>query len=93
MVLRELQRTAQREHHFTRSSIWRGFLLNADEKRRIDRLMGSALLDDSLCDLLVNQARRFPDGELRAFAGNSGLAAQHPGSSLEELAQEIALVA
>ncbi|MCC6803236.1 MAG: hypothetical protein IT319_10150 [Anaerolineae bacterium] len=93
MVLRELHRTAQRENHFTRTSIWRGFLLNTDEKRRIDRLMGSALLDDTLCDLLVNKR----DASVMASFGLS-LETQDwlqniQAGSLEELAQEIALVA
>lgn len=93
MVLRELHRTAQRDTHYTRGSIWRGFLLSADEKRRIDRLMGTALLDDTLCDLLVNQR----DVSIMASFGLS-LETQDwlrsiQAGSLEELAQEIALVA
>lgn len=92
MVLRELQRATQREQH-SRSGIWRGFLLTADEKRGIDRLMGSALLDDSTRDLLVNKR----DISLMSSFGLS-LETQNwlrsiNASSLEELAQEIALVA
>ena len=92
MVLRELQRTSQRDQH-SRPSIWRGFLLSADEKRGIDRLMGSALMDDSMRDLLVNKR----DLSLMASFGLS-LETQNwlrsiKASSLEELAQEIALVA
>jgi hypothetical protein len=93
MVLRELHRTSRRELNFTRSNIWRGFLLSNEEKRRIDRLMGSALLDESLCHQLVNQR----DVSLMASFGLS-LETQDwlqsiPATSLEELAQEIALVA
>ena len=93
MVLRELQRASQRELQYTRTGIWRGFLLTADEKRGIDRLMGTALLDDSTRDLLVNKR----DMSLMASFGLSretqnwlrGIEA----TSLEEMAQEIALVA
>ena len=93
MVLRELQRTSRRERQFQRSEIWRGFLITAEEKRCIDNLMGSALLDESLCDLLVNQR----DTSLMASFGLS-LDTQRwlrsiEAASLEELAQEIALVA
>ncbi len=93
MVLRELKRTEQREHQYQRSGIWRGFLLSTEEKRSIDRLMGSALLDESLCDRLVNKR----DLSLLASFGLS-LETQDwllniPASTLEELAQEIALVA
>ena len=93
MVLRELQRASQRERQHTRTGIWRGFLLTAEEKRGIDRLMGTALLDDSTRDLLVNQR----DMSLMASFGLSS-ATQNwirsiEATSLEELAQEIALVA
>lgn len=93
MVLRELQRSSQRDQQFSRSNVWRGFLLTTDEKRSIDRLMGSALLDDSLRDLLVNQR----DTSLMASFGLSrdtqNWLRSIQASSLEELAQEIALVA
>ena len=92
MVLRELQRSPARERLYKRD-LWHGFLLSVDEKRRIDQLMGSALLDDTLCELLVNQR----DTSLMARFGLS-LDTQKwlrsiPASSLEELAQEIALAA
>ena len=93
MVLRELHRATQSERQYTRTGIWRGFLLTADEKRGIDRLMGSALLDDSTRDLLVNQR----DASLMASFGLSretqSWIRSIEASSLEELAQEIALVA
>ncbi len=93
MVLRELQRTSRRERQFARPEIWHGFLLTADEKRRIDNLMGSALLDESVCDLLVNQR----DTSIMASFGLSFETQKWlrsiEASSLEELAQEIALVA
>jgi hypothetical protein len=93
MVLRELQRSVVRERLYKRSELWHGFLLSSDEKRRIDQLMGSALLDDTLCELLVNQR----DTSLMAQFGLS-LDTQKwlrsiEAKSLEELAQEIALVA
>jgi len=93
MVLRELHRSEQHDSRFTRSSIWRGFLLNTEEKHRIDRLMGTALLDDATCELLVNKR----DVSLMASFGLS-LETQDwlqsiQAGSLEELAQEIALVA
>lgn len=93
MVLRELHRTAQSERQYTRTEIWRGFLLTADEKRGIDRMMGTALLDDSTRDLLVNKR----DSSLMASFGLSretqSWLRSIQATSLEELAQEIALVA
>ncbi|HVU14363.1 MAG TPA: hypothetical protein VHD90_23960 [Phototrophicaceae bacterium] len=89
MLLRELQRSTRQ----FKTQVWPGFLLSTDEKNRIDRLMGSALLDDSLCDRLVNKR----DASLMASFGlssetQSWLSAIK-ATSLEELAQEIALVA
>ena len=95
MVLRELQRTTtpRRERLYKHSGIWRGFLLSAEEKRRIDQLMGSALLDESLCDLLVNKR----DLSVMASFGLSFETQKWlrsvEAASLEELAQEIAYVA
>ncbi len=93
MVLRELQRASQREQQYTRTGIWRGFLLTAEEKLGIDRLMGSALLDDGLRERLVSKR----DISLMASFGLSRDTQNWLGSieanSLEELAQEIALVA
>jgi hypothetical protein len=93
MVLREVQRTSARRQHYTRGEVWHGFLLSSDEKRRIDNLMGSALLDDCLCDLLVNKR----DSSIMARFGLSretqNWLRSIEASSLEELAQEIALVA
>ena len=93
MVLREVQRTTRREQFFKHTEIWHGFLLSLEEKHRIDSLMGTALMDDTVCDLLVNQR----DTSIMTSYGLS-LETQNwlqsiDASSLEELAQEIALVA
>ncbi len=89
MLLRELQRSTRQ----FKTQVWPGFLLSADEKNRIDRLMGSALLDDSLCDRLVNKR----DASLMTSFGLSSETQNWlraiKANSLEELAQEIALVA
>ena len=92
MLLRELQRSPRHDRQY-KTELWPGFLLNSDERHRIDRLMGSALLDESVCDLLVNKR----DVSIMASFGLS-LETQNwlrsiNASSLEELAQEIALVA
>jgi hypothetical protein len=90
--LREVQRTNVRRL-FPQGEVWHGFLLSTDEKRRIDQLMGSALLDDCVCDLLVNKR----DSSIMTRFGLSretqNWLRSIEASSLEELAQEIALVA
>ena len=92
MLLRELQRSNRHDRQY-KTDVWQGFLLNTDERRRIDRLMGNALLDETVCDLLVNKR----DTSIMSSYGLS-LETQNwlrsiKASSLEELAQEIALVA
>jgi len=92
MVLRELQRSVVRERLYTRE-LWHGFLLNAEEKRRIDQLMGSALLDDTLCDRLVHQRDTTVMAQFGLSLDTQKWLRSIQATSLEELAQEIALVA
>ncbi len=92
MLLRELQRSTRHDRQYL-PEVWHGFLLDNDEKRRIDSLMGSALLDDVVYERLVNQR----DPSLMSSFGLS-LETQDwllsiKAASLEELAQEISLVA
>lgn len=72
-----------------RPDVWQGFLIPHDEMRRIDRLMGTAMLDDALGHRLVHQR----DGALLASFGLS-LETQNwlrsiEASTLDELAQAI----
>ncbi|MBL8134648.1 MAG: hypothetical protein L6Q98_05370 [Anaerolineae bacterium] len=74
-----------------RGPVWRGYLIGQDEKRRINRMLTSALLDDALCARLVYDR----DSSLLSSFGLSletqqwlrGIQAE----SLEELAGEISL--
>lgn len=76
-----------------RQEVWQGFLITRDEMSRIDRLMGSAMLDDALGHRLVHQR----DGALLASFGLS-LETQNwlrsiEANTLDELAQAIVLCA
>ena len=94
MLLRELQRPSRRpQPQYIHNEVWPGFLLSTEEKRRIDRLMGSALLDDSLCDLLVNKRDTTVMSSFGLSLETQGWLSSIEAASLEELAQEIALVA
>jgi hypothetical protein len=39
-------------------AIWQGYLLSRDEQKRLNRLLTSALLDDSICHRLVYERDR-----------------------------------
>jgi hypothetical protein len=84
---------APRRSELNRTGVWHGFLITHDEMSRIDRLMGSAMLDDALGHRLVHQR----DGALLASFGLS-LETQNwlrsiEASTLDELAQAIVLCA
>ncbi|MDZ4771404.1 MAG: hypothetical protein SGJ24_19950 [Chloroflexota bacterium] len=71
-------------------SIWQGFLISAEEHKRINRLLTAALLDDALCHRIVFER----DTHVMASYGLS-IETQHwlsgiHADSLEALAQEIA---
>jgi hypothetical protein len=74
-----------------RGQVWRGYLLSQDEKRRINRLITSALLDEALCSRLVVDR----DTNLMASFGLSLETQQWlcsiSATSLEEFAAEITL--
>ncbi len=42
-------------HGFTGADTWWEYVLNQEEKLRLDHLMGVALLDEDVCDRLVNK--------------------------------------
>jgi|GEM_PF-2504456 hypothetical protein len=82
-----------RRSELKRLDVWPGFLLSHDEMGRINRLMGSALLDESLGERLIHQR----DNALLASYGLS-LETQNwlcsiEASTLDELAQAIVLCA
>lgn len=74
-----------------RGQVWRGYLLSQDEKRRINRLLSSALLDDALCARLVIDR----DASLMASFGLSLETQQWlcsiSATTLEDFAAEITL--
>lgn len=96
MALREqfaARSIPQRAHKAQRPKVWQGFLISYEERARIDHLMGSAMLDDTLCRRLVKD--RDP-----ALMSAFGLSAETqrwlcsiPANTLDELAQEIVLCA
>jgi hypothetical protein len=51
-------------HGFSGADTWWEFVMSQDERQRLDHLMGIALLDNDVCDRLVNQR---DDSLLSAF--------------------------
>jgi hypothetical protein len=73
--------------------VWQGFLISQDEMKRVDRLMGNAMLDSALGHRLVHQR----DGALLASFGLS-LETQKwlrsiEATTLDELAAAIVICA
>jgi hypothetical protein len=74
---------------FAGGAAWWEYVLNKDERRRIDQLLGAALLDAELCERLVSRREA-------ALMDAFGLAAETQSwlrgiraNTLEELAQAI----
>ena len=74
---------------FAGASTWWEYVMGKEEKQRLDNLMGIALLDDDVCDRLVNQR----DSSLLAAFGLSKETQNWlrtiEANSLVELAQAI----
>lgn len=81
----------QRTATFQRPKVWHGFLLSTDEKQRIDRMMGSALLDDKLCHRLVKDRDTSVMSAFDLSAETQHWLCNIRASSLDEIAQAIVL--
>ncbi len=74
---------------FTGANAWWNYVLGKEERRRLDHLMGVALLDEGICDRLVNKR---DDSLLSAFELSAETRAwlrAISATSLVELAQAI----
>lgn len=76
-------------HGFTGSSEWWSYLHNKDERKRLDQLLGAALLDPKLCSRLIDDR----DEDLLNAFGLSDITKQWIQtvniSSLSDLAEAI----
>lgn len=81
----------QRTSTFQRPKVWHGFLLSNDEKQRVDRMMGSALLDDKLCHRLVKDRDTSVMSAFDLSAETQHWLCNIRASSLDEMAQAIVL--
>jgi hypothetical protein len=70
-------------------SIWHGYRLTLDEQRRIDSMMGKALIDPHICDRLVNQRDSALLDEFGLSAETQQWLCSIQAASLIELAQAI----
>lgn len=76
---------------FQRPQVWQGFLLSYEEKQRIDRMMGSALLDETLCRRLVKDRDTAVMSAFELSAETQNWLRSIRASSLDEIAQAIVL--
>ena len=81
----------QRPSKSQRPTVWQGFLLNHDEKQRIDRMMGSALLDEKLCRRLVRDRDTSVMSAFNLSAETQRWLCSIRAESLDEMAQAIVL--
>lgn len=81
----------QRSSKFQRPSVWQGFLVTNDEKQRIDRMMGSALLDETLCHRLVKDRDTSIMSAFNLSTETQRWLCSIRASSLDEMAQAIVL--
>ncbi len=94
MALREqfVSRSApQRAIKFQRPKVWQGFLLSYEERLRIDQMMGSAMLDDTLCRRLVKERDTALMSAFDLSAETQRWLCSIPASTLDEMAQEIVM--
>jgi hypothetical protein len=94
MALREqyfAHSNPQRTSKSQRPSVWQGFLLNHEEKQRIDRMMGSALLDETLCRRLVRDRDTSVMSSFNLSAETQRWLCSIRATSLDEMAQAIVL--
>lgn len=81
----------QRSSKFQRPKVWQGFLLSHEEKQRIDQMMGSALLDETLCRRLVNDRDTSVMSAFQLSVETQRWLCSIPASTLDEMAQAIVL--
>jgi hypothetical protein len=81
----------KRTSKFQRPKVWQGFLLSYDEKQRIDRMMGSAMLDETLCRRLVKDRDTAIMSAFDLSAETQRWLCSISASSLDEMAQAIVL--
>ena len=82
--------SAQYQYRPKNRQVWQGYLLSNDERRRIDNLMGRALLDDSFCQELLHNRSTTLLAEFGLSASTQDWLCSIEASSLSELAQAIA---
>jgi hypothetical protein len=70
--------------------LWQGYLLSQEERRRIDNLIGSALLDQHLCERLINRRDVAIFAEIGLSPETQQWLCSIEASSLTEFAQAIA---
>jgi hypothetical protein len=81
----------QRSSTFQRPKVWQGFLLSHEEKQRIDRMMGTALLDETLCRRLVKDRDTSVMSAFNLSADTQRWLCNISASTLDEMAQAIVL--
>ena len=81
----------QRSSKSQRQKVWQGFLLNHEEKQRIDRMMGSALLDEALCHRLIKDRDTSVMSAFNLSAETQRWLCSIRAASLDEMAQAIVL--
>jgi hypothetical protein len=94
MALREqfaARSVPQRTLKVQRPKVWQGFLLSYEERMRIDHMMGSAMLDDTLCRRLVKDRDTSLMSAFQLSAETQRWLCSIPANTLDELAQEIVL--
>lgn len=94
MALREqlpARSLPQRTFKFQRPNVWPGFLLSQEERQRIDRMMGCAMLDDTLCRRLVKDRDTAVMSAFELSIETQNWLCSMSVSTLDEMAQEIVL--
>jgi hypothetical protein len=94
MALREqfaARSIPQRALKFQRPKVWQGFLLSNEERMRIDRMMGTAMLDEKLCHRLVKDRDTAVMSAFDLSSETQHWISNMSVSTLDEMAQEIVL--
>ncbi len=74
---------------FTGASAWWDYMMNKEERQRLDNLMGLALLDESVCDRLINKRDESLLGAFGLSRETQSWLRAVNASSLTELAEAI----
>jgi hypothetical protein len=74
---------------FTGAQDWWNYVMAKDEKQKLDNLMGLALLDEDVCERLVNQRDRSLYKAFGLSAETQAWLSRVKVSSLPELAEAI----